>query len=167
VVRDSEPARAAGDSTKGAAMLVKRERAMNAVAIMLDVAFHAGRLNTVSTAEIAERTGLARRGIEPLLQALGRAGLLESTRGPRGGYRLGRARGRITLADIVDAVAAEDPAEEGAAGALQDLVVAPLWQELNDIVADRLRGLTLGDLLHRAELAGINRPEAEPLTFSI
>src|SRR5271156_4389872 len=123
-------------------MLVRRERAMNAVAIMLDVAFYAGRANTVSTAEIAERTGLARRGIEPLLQALGRAGLVESTRGPRGGYRLwgtrgprgprggsrlGKPRGRLTLAEIVDAVAAEDLGEEPAGGALQDVVVAPFW----------------------------------------
>lgn len=148
-------------------MLVRRERAMNAVAIMLDIAFHAGRLNTVSTAEIAERTGLARRGIEPLLQALGRAGLLESTRGPRGGYRLGRPRGRITLAEVVDAVAGDDPAAEDAAGALQDTVVAPVWQDLEAAVRTQLAALTLADLLRRAEAAGMARPEAEPLTFSI
>jgi Rrf2 family protein len=141
---------------------------MNAVAIMLDVAFHAGRLNTVSTAEIAERTGLARRGIEPLLQALGRAGLLDSTRGPRGGYRLGRPRGRISLAEIVDAVAGDDtPPEEGAAGALQDAVVGPLWHELNEELRAKLQALSLNDLLARAEKKGFARPDAEPLSFSI
>ena len=148
-------------------MLVRRERGMNAVSIMLDIAFHAGRLNTVSTAEIAERTGLARRGIEPLLQALGRAGLLESTRGPRGGYRLGRPRGRITLAEVVDAVAGEDPSAESAAGVLQDAVIGPVWQELEMAVRERLAAVTLADLLRRAEAAGMTRPEAEPLTFSI
>ena len=148
-------------------MLVRRERAMNAVAIMLDVAFHAGRTNTVSTAEIAERTGLARRGIEPLLQALGRAGLLESTRGPRGGYRLGKPRGRLTLAEIVDAIAAEDAGEEPAHGALQDAVVSPFWGELNELVRERLAGTTLADLLRRAEVAGIAKAQDEPLTYSI
>ena len=70
-------------------MIVRRDRGMLAVLIMLDVAFHAGRTSTVSAADIAERAGLARRGIEPLLQALSRSGLLESIRCPRGGYRLG------------------------------------------------------------------------------
>jgi Rrf2 family transcriptional regulator, iron-sulfur cluster assembly transcription factor len=148
-------------------MLVRRERAMNAVAIMLDVAFHAGRTNTVSTAEIAERTGLARRGIEPLLQALGRAALLESTRGPRGGYRLGKPRGRLTLAEIVDAVAAEDAAEEPAHGPLQDAVVVPFWNDLDDLVRKRLASTTLADLLRRAEESGMAKPQDEPLTFSI
>jgi Rrf2 family transcriptional regulator, iron-sulfur cluster assembly transcription factor len=148
-------------------MLVRRERAMNAVAIMLDVAFHAGRASTVSTAEIAERTGLARRGIEPLLQALGRAALLESTRGPRGGYRLGKPRGRLTLAEIVEAVASEDAAEEPAGGVLQDAVVAPFWNELNELVRERLARTTLADLLKRAEEAGMAKPQDEPLTYSI
>ena len=64
-------------------MLLRRERAMTAVAIMLDVAFHAGRAEAVSAADIAERLGQARRGIEPVLQALSRAGLLDSIRGPK------------------------------------------------------------------------------------
>jgi enterochelin esterase family protein len=48
-------------------------------------------------ADIAERLGAQRRGIEPVLQALTRAGLLDSTRGPRGGYRLARAPRAIPL----------------------------------------------------------------------
>ncbi|MBU6499895.1 MAG: Rrf2 family transcriptional regulator, partial [Rhodospirillales bacterium] len=89
-------------------MLIRRDRAMVAVTIMLDVAFHAGRSATVSAADIAERLGLARRGMEPLLQALSRAGLLDSVRGPRGGYRLGRPRRDIRLADIVAVVTADE-----------------------------------------------------------
>lgn len=88
-------------------MLLRRDRAMTAVAVMLDVAFHAGRSGTVSAADIAERAGMARRGIEPLLQTLSRSGLLESVRGPRGGYRLGYPRRDITIADIITRVLEE------------------------------------------------------------
>ena len=84
---------------------------MLAVTVMLDVAFHGGRTATVSAAEIADRLGLARRGMEPLLQALSRAGLLESVRGPRGGYRLGRPRRDIRLSEVVAVAVSEAEAE--------------------------------------------------------
>src|SRR5271168_1719982 len=109
-------------------MIVRRDRSMLAVLIMLDVAFHAGRANTVSAADIAERAGLARRGIEPLLQTLSRSGLLESVRGPRGGYRLGRPRRDITLQDVMRTAISEDGAggDDGPTGQMQTLVIEPL-----------------------------------------
>jgi Rrf2 family protein len=141
---------------------------MLAVLIMLDVAFHAGRTSTVSAADIAERAGLARRGIEPLLQSLSRSGLLESIRGPRGGYRLGRPKRDIHLDEVVRAAVAEDAvAEDGPGGDLQHKVVDPLWCELDGACCARLKGTTLEDLVRRAEGAGMLRPMAEPITFSI
>jgi Rrf2 family protein len=149
-------------------VIVRRDRGMLAVLIMLDVAFHAGRTSTVSAADIAERAGLARRGIEPLLQTLSRSGLLESIRGPRGGYRLGRPRRDIHLDDIVRTAIAEDgAAEDAATGAMQAAVVDPLWQELDSQLAERLRAITLEDLIRRAEAKGMARPLAEPISFSI
>lgn len=149
-------------------MLLRRDRAMAAVSVMLDVAFHGGRSATVSATDIAERAGAARRGMEPLLQALSRAGLLESVRGPRGGYRLGRPRRDITLADIVSvALAAEADPVEPPSSPLQSLVVDPLWSELSDEVKARLAALTLDDLMRRAAKAGLCRPVTEPITYAI
>jgi Rrf2 family protein len=149
-------------------MMIRRDRGMLAVLIMLDVAFHAGRTSTVSAADIADRAGLARRGIEPLLQTLSRSGLLESIRGPRGGYRLGRPRRDIHLDDVVKTAIAEDAAaEEGPTGDLQALVIDPLWTDLDGDLASKLHGLTLEDLIRRGEAAGLARPQAEPITFSI
>lgn len=142
---------------------------MVAVTILLDVAFHGSRTNTVSAADIAERLGMARRGMEPLLQTLSRGGLLESVRGPRGGYRLGRPRRDIRLSEVVAAALADDAAEpsDGPAGQLQEAVVDPLWQELDQALQARLGALTLDDLLRRAASAGLRRPTAEPITFAI
>jgi Rrf2 family protein len=149
-------------------MIVRRDRGMLAVLIVLDVAFHAGRTSTVSAADIAERAGLARRGIEPLLQTLSRSGLLESIRGPRGGYRLGRPRRDIHLDDVIRTAVAEDAtAEDGPGGDLQERVIDPLWADLDRDFAARLQGLTVDDLVKRAEAAGLERPLAEPITFSI
>ncbi len=155
-------------------MLIRRDRAMVAVTIMLDIAFHAGRSATVSAGDLADRLGLARRGMEPLLQALSRAELLESVRGPRGGYRLGRARRDITLADIVaTAIAGNEPgeaeasAEGGPLGDLQARVVDPIWGELDAAARLSLERLTLEELLKRATAAGLQRPISEPITFAI
>jgi Rrf2 family protein len=149
-------------------MIIRRDRAMTAVSLMLDIAFHAGRSGTVSAADIAERLGLARRGMEPLLQALSRADLLASVRGPRGGYRLGRPQRDIRLAEIVAVALAEDeePAH-GPTGRLQAAVIDRLWRDLDQGVRETLQSLTLDDLLRRAAAAGLRRPAAEPITFAI
>jgi Rrf2 family protein len=142
---------------------------MLAVLIMLDVAFHAGRTSAVSAADIADRASLARRGIEPLLQALSRSGLLESIRGPRGGYRLGRPRRDISLDEVLRVALTDDvsAADDGPAGELQARVVEKLWTELDEDLVARLRKTNLDELVRRAEAAGLERPLAEPISFSI
>ena len=149
-------------------MLLRRDRAMIAVLIMLDVAFHAGRAGTVSAADIAERAGLARRGIEPLLQGLSRSALLESVRGPRGGYRLGRPRRARRLREGGEGAVGEDAAGgDGPVGELFARVVEPTWRRVEDSLRAQLHELTLDDLVRRAEGAGLRRPLAEPISFSI
>jgi Rrf2 family protein len=142
---------------------------MVAVLIMLDVAFHAGRGAVVPAGDIAERLGEARRGIEPVLQALSRAGLLGSTRGPKGGYRLGRAARDIRLAEVAAAVrpgVGEDE-EAGTVSALAAAVVLPLWEELEASLMQALEHLTLAELLRRAAAKGLQRPTPEALNFAI
>jgi len=148
-------------------MLLRSDRGLLALDIALDIAFHAGRGGEVTgAAEIAERLSAARRGIEPLLQSLVRAGLLDSLRGPRGGYRLARAPREVKLAEIIAAVT-EDEEAPAPPGKLAIVATAPLWQELDAMLAQRLQGLTLEDLLKRAAAAGLRRPVTEPLHFVI
>ncbi len=148
-------------------MLLRQDRALLALDLALDVAFHAGRAGAVTgAAEIAARLGLLRRGIEPALQGLVRAGIFESLRGPRGGYRLRRAPAKIKLSDLL-AVTVEEGRAPEPAGPLAAAVTQPLWLELDGLVTERLRGLTLDDLLKRAQEAGLRRPSAEALHFVI
>ena len=152
-------------------MLIRRDRGMLAVAVMLDVAFHGGRTATVSAAEIADRLGLARRGMEPLLQALSRGGLLESVRGPRGGYRLARERRRISVGEIVRVVqaleAGEEEVEELPTSDLGRRVIRPMWGALQDDIMKRLDAITVDELCLNAHHSGIVSEVVEKMDFAI
>ncbi len=141
---------------------------MVAVAIVLDIAFHSGGDAVVSAAELADRTGMARRTLEPLLQGLSREGVLESTRGPHGGYRLGRPARLIKLADVIGvALSSLEESAPDLTGRLQRAVVEPLWGELDAALQAQLDGVTVEDLLRRAAKAGLRKPVSDPLNFAI
>ena len=50
---------------------------------------------------------------------------------------------------------------------MQTSVIEPLWRELDEVVGALLEKLTLEDMIRRAEGAGMERPLAEPISFSI
>src|ERR1700733_11307568 len=84
-------------------MLVISKKTLFAIEAVLDIACNAGE-KPVRSSEISERQGIPNRYLEPVMQELVRAGILNGIRGPRGGYRLGRNKEQINLADIDDAV---------------------------------------------------------------
>lgn len=60
--------------------------------------------SVVSAHEIAKLAGLNKSVVANLLKEFARRGLLESVRGLRGGYRLGKAPGAISLGEILEVV---------------------------------------------------------------
>lgn len=149
-------------------LLTRRDRGMVALAIVLDVAFHSSGETVVNAAELAERTGMARRTLEPLLQALSRERLLESTRGPHGGYRLGRPARLLKVSDVI--TIGLNSLEESAhdlSGRLQRAVIEPLWGEFDAALLALTESLTIQDLLKRAAKAGLRKPVTDPLNFVI
>src|SRR3978361_131728 len=113
-------------------LLTRRDRGMVALAIVLDIAFHSGGETVVNAAELAERTGMARRTLEPLLQALSRERLLDSTRGPHGGYRLGRPARLIKVSEVITVgLNSIDESVHDLRGQLHRAVIEPLWAEFD------------------------------------
>jgi Rrf2 family transcriptional regulator, nitric oxide-sensitive transcriptional repressor len=62
----------------------------------------------LTTQQIAARTRVPAGYLSKVLQALGRAGLVEAQRGLRGGFVLARSLDELTLLDVINAV---DPLE--------------------------------------------------------
>jgi Rrf2 family protein len=135
-------------------MMLLPRAARFALLAVLDVALHA-RARPVSSKELAARHDFPPRRLEGLLQALVRAGILRSLRGPSGGYELARERRRLTAAEIVRvALRAESDDEEGCARIDTSLEAAltPVLEQIEACVFERLERISLDDL-HASALA--------------
>lgn len=136
-----------------------------ALAAVVDVALH-GAAGPVGGAAIAERLGQNPRGLEPLLQALSRAGILASSRGRKGGYRLAKARGEITAGAIGRALADSAPAQE-APPRLVAVAVAPAWAAAAEAALATLETITIEALARKAAAAGLAPKPEVPITYAI
>lgn len=109
----------------------------------------------VPLAAIAERQKLSLTYLEQLFAKLRRAGLVDSMRGPGGGYRLASEAHDITIAAVMMAV--EEPVKmtrchaEGI-GCVGDskCLTHDLWRALGDRIVDFLDNVTLGDVVDNA-----------------
>lgn len=94
---------------------------------------------------LAEFYGLPEAYLAKLLKALVRAGLLTAASGPRGGFRLARPPGGITVAEVVEAV--EGPGPLFHCTEIRQRGPVPLTGEAC------LRPCGIARVMHRAELA--------------
>ena len=103
---------------------------------------------------IAKEQELSRKYLHALLTTLKSRGLVESSRGVKGGYHLARNPSEIPLIDIVEALegplalvhCARDKESCARSG---DCVVQGLWEELSLTLSEKLAQVTLADLLER------------------
>ncbi|HJT99322.1 MAG TPA: SUF system Fe-S cluster assembly regulator [Rhodanobacteraceae bacterium] len=107
----------------------------------------------MSAQALAERARLELPTVSKLLKQLAQAGLVASTRGINGGYRLARAPERITIADIVTAMEGpigmtECSAHAGLCGHEPHCGVRVNWQRINQAIAGALANVSLADMLH-------------------
>ncbi len=104
-----------------------------------------------SAAEIAAATGLGGPTVSKLLKQLARAGLVSSERGANGGYRLARAPGAITAAEIIDALEGpvaitECSGRESSCELEEVCTVGNSWQQINLQIRRALADISLTEL---------------------
>jgi Rrf2 family iron-sulfur cluster assembly transcriptional regulator len=122
-----------------------------AVTAMLDLALRQGK-GPVTLAGISERQHISLSYLEQLFGKLRRAELVESVRGPGGGYTLARAADDISVANII--VAVDEPVDatqcggrENCHGPNQRCMTHDLWTHLNDTIFNYLSQVSLGSLV--------------------
>jgi Rrf2 family transcriptional regulator, iron-sulfur cluster assembly transcription factor len=141
-----------------------------AVTAMLDLALHYDK-GAVTLAEIAHRQGISLSYLEQLFSKLRRTGLVDSVRGPGGGYNLAMAPSKITVAEIVVAInenidATRCGGEKNCHGD-QTCLTHQLWEDLSGRIFDFLNGITLADLVSKPQVQQVaSRQEGRvPITI--
>jgi Rrf2 family cysteine metabolism transcriptional repressor len=136
-------------------------RGRYALRAMIDLALHSDE-GPILRSDIAERQEVSAHYIEQLFVKLRRAGLIESFRGPGGGYILAKDADQIKAGDIIRTVEGPialvhcvAPQQEAACHRVHNCVTHLLWKRLSDKVAEVLDSVTLRELCDQArELNG-------------
>ena len=141
-----------------------------AVTAMMDVALY-GRSGPVPLSGIALRHRISLSYLEQMFSKLRQRGLLESTRGPGGGYTLGKSAEGITVADII--VAIEGDADDAAIQADRSgempgqEMTQDLWDTLNRKMVEHLQSITLHSLASEQRAIGFRPEERKPARHGV
>lgn len=121
-----------------------------AVTAMIDLALREGQ-GPVTLAQIAERQHISLSYLEQLFGKLRRQQLVRSTRGPGGGYTLGRRPDALSVAEIILAV--DEPIDATQCGGRENChgetkcITHDLWSSLNTHIFEYLGGVKLSTLV--------------------
>ena len=125
---------------------------------MIDLAQYSEQ-EAVSISSIAQRQKISERYLEQLVAKLKKAGLVVSTRGAAGGYRLARSASEISVGDVlralegdVRAVICTAQTEEGCEG--EELCVTKyVWQRINESIEKTVDEMMLDQLVAESRKA--------------
>jgi len=125
-----------------------------AVTAMIDLAIRGGKA-PVTLSSISERQCISLSYLEQLFGKLRRNNIVESVRGPGGGYYLARPANKITIAEIV--IAVDEPLDATKCGGMgnckgesKPCLTHELWMGLNEKILGYLQSVTLQQQVENA-----------------
>ena len=129
-------------------------RGRYALRMMLDLAQHQGD-GYVALRDVAQRQDISKKYLEQIIPVLNRAGLLQTTRGYQGGYRLAKSPAQYTVGTVLRATEGSlSPVACMDSGTpcprRNDCLTLPIWEGLEKVVDTYLDGITLQDVLDQA-----------------
>jgi Rrf2 family iron-sulfur cluster assembly transcriptional regulator len=135
-----------------------------AVTAMLDLALHYEQ-GAVTLSDIARRQGISLSYLEQLFARLRRNGLVDSVRGPGGGYNLAMPPANISVAKIVIAInenidATRCGGEKNCDGE-ERCLTHNLWEDLSQRIHEFLDGITLADLVDKPTVQEVARRQSD------
>lgn len=121
-----------------------------AVTALLDLAMQQEK-TPVTLADISQRQKISLSYLEQLFAKLRQSELVDSVRGPGGGYRLAKNMDQVSIAEIILAV--DEPIDATKCGGKENChddgkcMTHDLWAKLNELIFDYLGAVTLKNLV--------------------
>ncbi|OQW94127.1 MAG: Fe-S cluster assembly transcriptional regulator IscR [Beggiatoa sp. IS2] len=123
-----------------------------AVTAMLDLAIHC-QDGPITLFDISQRQGISLSYLEQLFSRLRKRKLVDSARGPGGGYRLSRTADTITVAEVIAAV--DETVDATRCKGLKNCndtdtcLTHQLWSDLSNQIREFLHGITLAQVIEK------------------
>lgn len=133
-----------------------------AVTAILDVALHA-KIGPVPLADISERQGISLSYLEQLFSRLRKNGLVQSIRGPGGGYQLGCDAEDISVGQVINAVNESVDATKcgGNSGCHdgQQCLTHTLWSDLSSRIQEFLDNISIAELMTKQDVQEVSHSQ--------
>ncbi|MEE9391359.1 MAG: SUF system Fe-S cluster assembly regulator [Planctomycetota bacterium] len=109
--------------------------------------------DVLSAKESSSQTGIPLPMVSKILKGLSHEGLLDSQRGPTGGYQLARPADQIRLVEIIEAIEGPiamtsccGPEEAASCNIAENCRVRVNWQRINHKIHEALSDMSLADM---------------------
>jgi len=144
------------------------------VRAIFDIAYHCEGLET-QVKDISRRQEISPRYIEQIFQKLKKAGIIDSKRGPTGGYFLVKRPDEITVGEIIrvteggiDPVLCLDPEDtDQSCARSRECVTRIIWNEAGNRLKEYFDSVTIRDLCEKAQEMGIKKELDQRFTYYI
>ena len=135
--------------------MIINKKFLHAIEAILDISVHSSH-NPASAKEITKRQGIPSRYLEKILQELVRQKILKGTRGPNGGYALGKEKRNIFLIYIYNAVLIiEKKKKEEIDTQMRSKVINPFMENITNEIINSFKSTSIHDLYKKIDEAKI------------
>ena len=146
--------------------MIFNKKFLHSIEAVLDISIHSSH-TPASAKEITKRQGIPSRYLEKILQELVRQKILKGTRGPNGGYALGREKRNIFLIDIYNAVLTiERNKKEEVDTQIRSKIINPFIKNITNEIINSFKLTSIHDLYKKIDETKININK-EKIDFTI
>ena len=136
--------------------MIINKKFLHAIEAVLDISIHSSH-TPASAKEITKRQGIPSRYLEKILQELVRQKILKGTRGPNGGYALGREKRNIFLIDIYNAVLTiEKNKKEEVDTQIRSKIINPFIKNITNEIINSFKLTSIHNLYKKIDETKIN-----------
>tara|TARA_B100000586_G_C19761493_1_gene282142 strand:+ start:83 stop:523 length:441 start_codon:yes stop_codon:yes gene_type:complete len=136
--------------------MIINKKFLHAVEAILDISIHSSH-TPANAKEITKRQGIPTRYLEKILQELVRQKILKGTRGPNGGYALGKEKRNIFLIDIYNAVLQiEKNKKDEVDTQMRSKIINPFMKKITNEIINSFKSTSIHDLYKKIDEARIN-----------